>query len=716
MMNRLKHLILAVLLLGIGQAAFAQMKDANKYYNNLSYHNAIPLYKLALLRDTANTEALVKLGDCYRLTAQFADASDAYTKAIASGTVSPEVYLYCGEALMSTEKYDEAKAVITKYKSLKPTDDRAQLLLNGIENRSTFASESSATQLKKLGLNTGAGEFCPVYFNGGLVFTSNRPSLRWIGNQHGWTGKDFYTLYYAKGNGANFGMVEAFASELSNKYHNGPVSISPSGTEMYYTSNNVSDGKRVRDAEGITRLKIFMSKWENGQFIGGTSMPFNNDRYNTMHPAISYDAKTIYFTSDMPGGKGGTDIWKSTFDGNSWSKPENLGDRVNTSGNESFPYISKDGQLYFSSNGHEGLGGMDIFVVSMNGTGKAKNFGAPMNSSADDFGVYVNPDGMTGYFSSNREGAGDNDDIYYFKKTCVLTKVTVVDEKTGQPLANAEVRVIENGKERESLFTDETGSFERCLIAAGNYEFRGAKDLYRDNSTSVKGTDLMADTSGYAAKLPLKLTQVNLKGRVLTADDKTPLAKTKVVLKNVTNGTSLETMTDEDGNYAFSDMERECLYEVSVAFENCSESKEKTSTVGVRGDKEITVNITMFCKGAVIRVDNIYYDYNKSDIRPDAALELDKLVALMEKYPAMKIELGSHTDARGDDKYNMSLSDKRAKSAVAYIVSKGIDTKRIKAKGYGETVILNRCANDVECFEEEHAFNRRTEFKILSVK
>jgi outer membrane protein OmpA-like peptidoglycan-associated protein len=153
-----------------------------------------------------------------------------------------------------------------------------------------------------------------------------------------------------------------------------------------------------------------------------------------------------------------------------------------------------------------------------------------------------------------------------------------------------------------------------------------------------------------------------------------------------------------------------------VAFENCSESKEKTSTLGVRGDKEITLDITMYCKGAVVRVDNIYYDYNKSDIRPDAALELDKLVALMGKYPAMKIELGSHTDSRGDDKYNMSLSDKRAKSAVAYIVSKGVDAKRIKAKGYGESVLLNRCANSVECFEEEHAFNRRTEFKILSVK
>ncbi len=715
-MNRFKNLLLAAAVLGLGLTASAQMKEANKYYSNLSYHNAIPLYKLALVRDSANAEALVKLGDCYRRTAQFADAAETYTKAIAAGNVNPEVFLYCGEALMSAEKYDQAKVVITKYKQLKPTDDRAQLLLNGIENRSTFASEGNATQIKKLKLNTTAGEFCPVYYNNGIVFTSNRPILRWIGSHHGWTGKDFYTLYYAKGNGTNFGVVEAFASELSTKFHNGPVSISSTGAEMYYTSNNVTDGKRVRDAEGITRLKIFVSKLENDQFGGGTSMPFNNDRYNTMHPAISYDGKTIYFASDMPDGKGGTDIWKSTFDGSSWSKPENLGDRVNTSGNESFPYVSKDGQLYFSSNGHEGLGGMDIFAVSLNGTGKAKNFGAPVNSAADDFGIYVNTDGMTGYFSSNREGSGDDDDIYYFKKTCVLTKVTVVDEKTGEPLANAEVRVIENGKERESLFTDETGSFERCLIAAGTYEFRGTKDLYRDNSTSVKGTDLMADTTGYAAKLPLKLTQVNLRGRVLAANDKTPLANTKVVLINGTKGTTLETVTDNDGNYAFNDLERECLFEVVVAFENCSESKEKTSTMGVRGDKEIVLDITMFCKGAVIRVDNIYYDYNKWDIRSDAALELDKLVSLMNKYPAMKIEFGSHTDSRGDDKYNMTLSDKRAKSAVAYIVSKGIETKRIKAKGYGESQLLNRCANNVECFEEEHEFNRRTEIKILSVK
>jgi outer membrane protein OmpA-like peptidoglycan-associated protein/tetratricopeptide (TPR) repeat protein len=693
----------------------AQLKLADKYYRELSYSQAIPVYDLSLRRDSSNTEAWSRFGDCYRLMSNFTGAENAYAVACKNANVSPQTMLYYAEALMANQKYDQAKVWLNKAKAANPSDTRPDQLLNGISNISSFTQAAGATIIKAVDFNTNNGEFCPVVFNGGLVFTSNRPSLRWVGSRHSWTGKDYYNLYFAKGTEGTFGLVEAFAADLSTKYHNGPAAMDVSGTTLFYTSNNVQGGKRTKDEQGITRMKIFMAKWDGGKFDGAVSLPFNADSYSVQHPSLSMDGKILYFASDMPGGQGGMDIWMSAWNGTGWDTPTNAGSKVNTKGNEAFPYIAKDGVLYYSSNGLPGLGGMDVYMSDLQG-GASKNMGAPINSSSDDFGMTFLADGMSGYFSSNRGGKGDNDDIYYFKKNCIESTVTVVDNATGAPLANAELKILENGSEKETVFTDENGQFKRCLIPTGLYEFRASKDLYNPGQARINGADLLSNPESGNVKISLQSTKITLSGRVFLADTKMGIEGQKVTLRNVNSGAIVETTTDANGKFTFDNLEREALYEALATRENCGEDREQVSTVGVRGDKVFNLDMPFYCKGAVFKIDNIYYDYNKSDIRPDAARELDKLVALMTKYPNMKIELGSHTDARGKDASNQNLSDRRAKSAVTYINSKGIEASRMKSKGYGEKVILNKCKNDVECTDAEHEVNRRTEFKILSVE
>lgn len=692
----------------------AQIKEANKMYENLSYATAIPMYEMGLKRDSLNAEAWTKLGDCYRLTSDFKGAERAYGKACGLEGKASTLLNYA-EALMVNQKYSEAKAALSKAKSLDPADPRADLMIAGIDEIPALNAAAAATQLKKVDFCTSAGEFCPFVYNGGLVFTSNRPSLRWIGSRHSWTGKDYYNLFYAKGTEGAFGLVSAFAPEMSTKFHNGPACLDAAGTTLFFTSNNVKDGKRTEDEKGITRLKIFSAKWADGSFSGETSLPFNSDKYSVQHPSVSPDGKTLYFASDMPGGSGGMDIWMSTWDGTAWSAPVNLGPKVNTKAQEAFPYIAANGVLYFASNGWPGLGATDIFFSDMKG-GNPMNMGAPVNSSAEDFGIALLPDLLSGYFSSNRDGLGDNDDIYYFKNTCVNATVTVKDEKSGEPLANTELKFLVDGVEKEVVYTDEKGQFTRCLIPTGSYEFRASKDLYLPGKSSVSGSSMLANPDAGNLTINLKRTIVNVTGRVFVADKKTGIADQKVVLKNTNSGETFEAMTDAKGNFKFEDIAREALFEVSVERENCGSANEKLSTVGVRGDKTLAAELQLYCKGAVIKVENIYYDYNNAEIRPDAAAELDKLVNLMTRYPAMTIELGSHTDARGNDGKNQKLSDDRAKNAVKYIVSKGINTKRIKAKGYGEKKILNKCANNVECTDAEHEQNRRTEITILTIE
>jgi outer membrane protein OmpA-like peptidoglycan-associated protein len=598
-----------------------------------------------------------------------------------------------------------------------PNDVRANNLKQGIARREEMLATEEFYKIEKASFNSLQNDMCAVPYMEGVVFASNRGDAGLMTNVHAWTGQKFLTLYYAQGSEVNFAFPNAFAEEIVGKLNDGPACFSADGNTMYFTRNSVDDKKAKANPDFKIKLKIYTATKTGNSWSEPVAFSFNSDEYNTAHPALSKDGSILYFASDRPGGSGGMDLWKCDWDGTSWSNPINLGDRINTPANELFPCKAANGDLYFSSNGHYGLGGLDLYIVE--GEAAPQNLGSPINSSDDDFGISLLTDQNSGYFTSNRKSQELNDDIYYFKKQCADTEIKIVDESTGIVLADAQVTVIENGVEKSIETTDSTGVLKLCLNPLHDYEFRAKKTNYKESISTLKGAQIAAsslageDITLELAKMASK--EITLAGRVFNQDDKSGVANQVVTLKNFSTGETVTASSDEKGNYSFK-LAADQKYEVYTERKDCGDVKEPFSTGYVTEAKTISIDLPLLCKGDIVQIDNIYYDYNKSIIRPDAALELDKVVALLQKYPAMTIQLRSHTDARGKDTYNLDLSGARAKSAREYIVSKGIADSRITAKGFGETELKNQCGNDVKCSEEEHAINRRTEFKILSME
>jgi outer membrane protein OmpA-like peptidoglycan-associated protein len=718
----MKKIILFITILSLNfGSAYSQVKAGNKNFERLAYARAAANYERALKKDSSDASIWANLADCYRLTRNTQGAEKAYGYLVKNNKATGDHYLYYAEALMQNGKYNEAKSAIAQFQSNVPNDKRGKNIEDGIKNLDNLLAKSGSYQVKAININSPESDFSPVMYDGGIVFASNRKFVEWVDNSHSWTGKQFYRLYHAKGNGASFGKPELFASSIQSSYHDGPVCFNGAGDMMVFTRNNIENGKVQKDAKEIVRLKLFSSNKSGNDWGIEVPMPFNSDQYSCAHPSLSSDGKTMYFSSDMPGGQGGMDIWKTEWNGTAWGTPTNLGDKINTAGNEVFPFLSENTTLYFSSDGLAGVGGLDIYITEKSGSdwSTPENLGAPMNSGDDDFGISFNSATKSGYFSSNRKSQGLNDDIYTFEKLCTNTDVTIIDEESGEALGSATVKIFENGTEIGTVETDATGKFNRCLNPSRSYEFRAMKDKYTENKSTLSPGDLSsAATTGTSVKIALKKKPdniANVSGRVFNQDDKSPVASQVVTLINKKSGETKTATTDKDGKYQFDKIDLDADYEIKTTKKDCGEPIEKFNTKNITGTKTITMDFPLLCKGDVIKIDNIYYDYNKSDIRPDAALELDKVVSVLNKYPSMTIELRSHTDSRGKDAYNEKLSDSRAKSAANYIISKGINQSRLKAKGYGEKELLNKCTNGVECDDKMHEENRRTEFKILSL-
>lgn len=516
---------------------------------------------------------------------------------------------------------------------------------------------------------------------------------------------------------------EQFSKTLNSKYHEGPATFTRDGARVIFTRNNFNDGKYRTSSDGINKLKLYTATQTSGKWSAAEELPFNSDDYSTGHPALSKDDKLLYFASDMPGGMGGTDIYVSRWTGKSWGKPMNLGKPINTKGNEMFPYVDAKGNLYLASDGQAGLGGLDIFFAELNDQGdqarRILNLGEPINSEKDDFGLITDGERKMGYFSSNRKNGGADDDIYRFSREgplypCRELIVSVFDAQTKMPLTNTLVDV--DNKEvsgaSKQVKTDSSGTIRLCLDAENNFRFAASHEGYVNNQIGFSTHDLDDD---HPSRLDIPLDKAipaigtMLRGRVTTQTDKTPIAGVKVVLISDCDGSRQETTTGPDGTYEFK-TQPGCNYTLEAMKDNLGTTGGRMSKDGVG-----STDITMFRKGDVIKIDNIYYDLDKADIRPDAAAELDKVAELLLKYPTMKIEMRSHTDSRATAPYNKTLSVERAKAAVTYLKNKGISTKRLKANGYGETMPVNKCKDGVDCTEEEYQQNRRTEIKILTV-
>ena len=533
---------------------------------------------------------------------------------------------------------------------------------------------------------------------------------------------DVFTANENNGELTETGMLRPICS----KYHEGPLCFD-GGTGLYFTRNNA--GKTKFDQNGIRNLSLFFGSVDKLGGISETLMPFCSSEYSVGHPALSPDKKTLYFASDMPGSKG-VDIYEVSVLGyGKWGTPKKVEGNINTDGDEMFPFVSSDGTLFFSSNGHVGLGGLDVF--RRNSNGEIQNLGQPLNSMNDDFAFILKSDKRSGYVSSNRAGGKGDDDIYSFTYTGpfeIAIEGIVMDEKSGEKISNAYVVIKDaKGKQITSVMTDKDGNYSIPALSGTTYTLEVKKDGFSNQSASV-----VTANDNLKKDFNLSKAGVDFVYEIKDKLEKTPVVGVSIQVKDNKSNNTFTLSTTESGIIS----RKEPTYKMGDAVDlQITLSKEGYLDKTVQLKTTVNSNIVnvselldlALSKLAVggdlndlIEINPIYFDLAKATIRSDAAIELDKIVSVMNKYPNMKVELGSHTDCRSSIASNQKLSDKRAKASADYIKSKITEPSRISGVGYGESKLKVNCPCEgnvkSDCPEEEHQKNRRTEFIIISVK
>lgn len=627
------------------------LNRADREYDKYAYIDAIKIYEQIAQRGNASSETLQKLGNAYYFNGEYAQAGAWYGKLFeeqGSTTLEPEYYYRYAQTLKSLGKVEESKQYLSKFSQSTSDSSRAALL----KQESVFASEIQKNSgryrnLTNLSINSAYSDYGSFVTNNELLFTTARDTGNFVKREHTWTGDAFTTIH--SGNleeDSNVKTSKRLSSKITSKFNESTPIISADGNTMYFTRNNYN-GSRGFDAEKTTLLKIYRSlKDKHGNWSKAESLSINSDAFSSAHPALSSDGNTLYFASDRPGGFGLSDIWKVAIkaDG-SLGTPQNLGDKINTGGRETFPFVTSSNQLYFSTDARPGLGGLDVYASQLKTDGSltdAQNVGSPVNSEWDDFAYYINPTNHQGFFSSNRPEGKGKDDIYSFVETRSLTfeclqqlKIRVIDSQSKEVISNAKVTAYDE-----------------------NYSALESTRQYANNGYVFSEKFECGATYRFKAEHPDYLTN-----------------------------------------------------EVSVSLPN--ESGETERTIALERKKiDVKPGDDLFKK---LNLKPIYFDLDKSNIRQDAALELEKVLAVLKEYPLMKIDIRSHTDSRASHKYNDQLSDRRAKSTREWLISQGISSSRLGAKGYGERELENKCSDGVNCTEEQHQQNRRSEFIIIEM-
>jgi len=629
----MKNIYILIITLTLGMStAFAQsslVKKADKYFNRLEYVKAAKTYEKIVENGKADQHVYKNLAEAYYHIFDSKNAEKYYAKVVESSDDPEDFYRYA-QMLKANGKYEESIPWMEKFAKMKPADHRA---IKFRENpnylpRILERGKDKFVVNEMQNINTEYSDFGAKPYGKKLYFVSARDTRK---KEYGWDEQPFLDIYQADYNDGIVSNIEKIPGKVNTKYHDGTFCITPDGKTMYFTRDNYHDKKYKTDSTGISRLKLFSARLINGKWDDVRELPFNNDNYSVGHPAVSPDGKKLYFSSDMPGGMGQSDLYVVDIKRNhKFGKVQNLGPNINTEGRENFPFISKKGDLYFSSDGHPGLGGLDVFACA-NVDGKwsrPRNLAVPLNSGKDDFAIYIDDDTKDGFISSNRDAARIGDDNIYtiknIKPVCdVLVTAKVIDAKTNKPIEGASVTLTDKeGNPIKTKLTDADGNADFLIECGKDVIVEARFDEYENNKVNVAGTD------EEAVDVTISLNPIE---KIITP-------------------------------------------------------------------RELVLN-------------PIYFDFDKWNIRRDAAFELDKVVEAMKKYPDLKIHIVSHTDRRGSDAYNMTLSEKRAKATLEYIVSKGIDPSRLTSEGRGEREPAVNCTR---CTKEEHQLNRRSEFLIVN--
>ena len=704
------------------------IKAGDRQYNDMAFADALSYYQKAYKKDSTNQIAKLKMAESFRKLNDPQNAAQWYAQVVEDTVATPEHWLYYAEALSSSGQYELAKQWYERYARTADEERRAANRIEGIARQKTLFQNEQFVTVSEVKFNSPQSDFSPTFYGDHLAFASAREG----DGKFAWDHSNYLDLYRVSENTG----VEALEEGINGKYHEGSAVFFDNDTKVVFTRSNYQDKKLGKSRDGVNKLKLFYAEKEGDGWSEPQLLPFNNAEYSTGHPAVASD-NTLYFASDMPGGYGGTDLYRSDFVNGEWQEPVNLGKNVNTEGNEMFPFLYNDKELYFASNGREGLGGLDIYGMDITqvANGRITNLGSPINTTADDFGLILKPDARTGYFSSNREGGTGNDDIYTFTSLKplldqYLVKGKVTDQKDGSILRGAHVFLLnETGQKRAATISGPDGSYSFSVKPEKQYKIMVQQEDYFEQSKEVATLAGQNQTTWQADLALLKDYGFSLFGAITENQSKEAIDSVQVTLiDNMTGETVLETLTDSQGSFRYG-MEGKKLddrisYQIKLAREGyLGKSVVFNSQLKQPGEINLHDVLKEFGLdkidigtdiGALADIQPIYFDLGKSTIRPDAAQELDKIVTVMQENPTLEIELRSHTDARGSATSNERLSDKRAKASAEYIISQGISRSRIIGKGYGESVIANHCTDGVKCSEAEHEQNRRTEFTVVS--
>jgi len=616
----------------------SKVTTADKKYQKYAYIDAIKTYEIVANKGYKSEDMFKKLGNAYYFNSDFEGAAKWYGELFAmNGNVETEYYYRYAQSLKSTGQLDKAAKTLQEFNSQNKADSRGKLFKEKTNYLDEIKANSGRYDIENAGINSKYSDYGTFVHDNKVYFASARDTGNFSKRKHAWTDQYFTNLYVADVDSAK---VIKFKTDINTKFHEASPVFTKDGKTVYFTRNNYVKGKKGNDGEKVTLIKIYKATLENGTWTHITPLPFDSDNYSTAHPALSPDEKTLYFASDMPGTLGQSDLYKVSINNGSFGTPENLGKSINTEGKETFPFVTDKNEIYFASDGHPGLGGLDVFAGKLASDGTVsdiQNLGADINSPKDDFAYIIDPDSRKGYFSSNKDGGQGSDDIYKFVENRALRCIqelngTITDSETAFVLPGAKVVLYENRLVKETTITDANGLYKFSVECGKSYTVRAEKEKYATKEVIISIGKLSGKTS-----LPIALDPVTCK---------------------VTVGDNL---------------------------------------------------------GKCFNIKMIYFDLDQSNIRTEAAIDLEKILVVLHNNPTMTLDIRSHTDSRATSKYNQGLSERRAKSTIQWLVKNGINSNRLTGRGYGETQLVNKCADEKPCSEAEHQQNRRSEFIITAL-
>jgi outer membrane protein OmpA-like peptidoglycan-associated protein len=656
-MRQPKYLLTLTLLVLIAAFSCAQTRESSpkgeRKVEKYAFIDAREIYQRMADKGFKSVEIFSNLGDTYYFNNDYQNALKWYNQLfkLDNSKIPAEYYFRYAQTLKNDRQYDRADQILQKFAVEGLSDSRIKALREKPNYLTIIDFQNGRFDVEPVSINSDYQDFGTAYYGPKkVVIASARDTGTFYKRRHSWNDKPFLDLYTVDRDvEGKLSNPEKFDSRINSILHESTPTFSKDLNTVYFTRNNIEDGDIELDNNKVNKLQIFKSERTDGKWSEPEVVSFSEPGYSTSHPALTPDGEFLYFSSNMPGTMGTnstlaeTDIWRVPInEDKTFGTPENVS-VINTEGRESYPYISGRGNLYFASNGLQGLGGLDIFVATINADNSISspvNIGTPANSTDDDFAFIVDEAINNGYFSSNRVGGGDNDDIYRFvqtedlRETCeqILTG-TVTDSRSNEPLDAAKVSIIdENNNVVVTRITNPNGKYAVKLECDKTYFVRAEKPKYNT-------TEDLINTPTTTGNLEVDLT---LEPTIITGTTGDDLAK-------------------------------------------------------------------------LLNLNPIYFDFDRSFIRTDAELELQKVLTVMEDNPTMTIDIRSHTDSRGSDSYNERLSGRRAASTRNYLIMKGIDESRLTSKGYGENQLVNECSNGVPCSEEQHQLNRRSEFIITSM-